>query len=1018
MPLPDGLILVTGGHGFIGGNMARHLAGSIGRRKIRIVDISRTAYLEPPADAEVLIGNLCDPAFCKTAVRGVKTVLHFAATMGGVGVIHSANDFTIYQENHRMTLNLLAAAVSAGVNLFFYASSACVYPNSLQGADNKDVSLKEDDAYAQLPPSPQGLYGLEKLNTENVLFQYTSGLSIRIARFHNVYGPGGSWVGGREKAPAAFLRKALALKRTEASTKEMEIWGSGDQRRSFCFIDDAVEAILALIQSDCEEVVNIGDDRSVTVRELADIAIRCADLNRADVQYHYVHDKPVGVASRNSNNDRVRKLLGWSPKTTLEEGMRSTGGWIAGEMDQALNHLKQSERADVLRRWTTSEKIDLQAEATTFAILLPITSRGSASPDDCLDNLARFARSLALTTKDDIARLGVRYRVRIYLAIDHDDDFLLTCGKEGNRAERVLRQEGLSQLSTIFCHHPRGHVCALWRDCARAAWKDGADYMTLMGDDVILQDASWMSAAVDAFEQLSVEHGVPLGFGCVAFMDTSFPGMPTFPVVHRMHMDIFKGEVIPDMFVNQDGDPFLFQLYRRWGCSRMMLPRVSNAVGGSEGARYHKVSAVGWTYGPLDDATTAVESWLCEHRQLVERKLTIDVVIPCYRVNLTYVHRFLALRPSSTCTVMFIIIVDDPCSPNIAALMGRYAHRPDIRIRVNAQNMGASAARNRGLQESSAEWVLFLDDDVTPEDNILIETEKVIRTNPSAAGFVGTALFPVADTVATAAVHLAGVTYFWDIARKRADDNDLPWGVTACLVARRHMEDNIVFDLGFPKTGGGEDIDYCRRKRDFSFAHGGVGFCAAPDVVVTHPWWKQGRRSWWRFYMWSKGDGALVAKYPKFTYRQAAPNSAESLVLCAVLTVGACTISLLTSGATSTVLRIAFLGTRACLSLLAANIAHDLYRHGWRNADRTAALHMALGGWQLVVAMIESTFIRIFSEYGRLVGMLERGEYGVIGMSFDWFTNRAGDGPRREENKNRLQRVALWILILAIWCGM
>ncbi|KAH9938678.1 uncharacterized protein B0H18DRAFT_968298 [Fomitopsis serialis] len=889
---PDSTILVTGGNGFIGGNMAHRLAAS-GRHRIRIADISRTGYLEPPAGAEVTIGNLCEPAFCETAVRGVKVVLHFAATMGGMGVIHAANDFTIYQENHRMTLNLLAAAVSEGVDLFFYASSACVYPDSLQGPDNEDVSLKEDDVCTQWPPSPQGLYGLEKLNTESILSQYSSRLNIRTARFHNIYGPGGSWVGGREKAPAAFLRKALALKRTDASLKDLEIW-----------------AILALIQSDCREVVNIGDDRSVTIRELADIAVHCAGINHADVRYHYVRDKPVGVASRNSNNDRVRRLLGWSPRTTLEEGMRRTGEWIADEMDKALRRLKQPARSDALRRYTTSQKVDLQADATTFAILLPITSRGSASPDDCLVNLARFARSLALTTADDVARLGVRYRVRIYLQLT-----MMT----QNKAEQVLRQEGFAHISTIMCDHPH---------CARAAWRDGADYMTLMGDDVVLQDPP----------------------GC--------------------H---------PDIFVNQDGDPFLFQLYRRWGCSRMISPRVSNAVGGSDSARYRKVSAVGWTFGPLDNATTTVESWLREYHPHVERKLTVDVVIPCYRVNLAYMDKFLALRPSPTCTVMFIVIVDDPCSPNIAALMEKYAHRPDVRIRVNTQNLGASASRNRGLQESAAEWVLFLDDDVAPKDNILVETEKVIRENPRAAGFVGTALFPIADTIVTAAIHLAGVTYFWDIARKRADDCDLPWGVTANLIAKRNMEDNI--------------------EARFSFAHGGVGFCAAPEVVVTHPWWNKGQRSWWRFYMWGKGDGALVAMYPQFTYREAAPNSAELLVLCAVLTVGGCATSLLLCGATTAALQIALNGS--------PNVLHDLYRHGWRNADRTAALNMSVGGWRL-------TFIRMFSEYGRLVGVLERREYGAIGTAFDWFTNRAGDGPRREENMNRLQRVAIWVLILAM----
>lgn len=962
------------------------------------------------------MGNLCDPAFCARAIRGADVVLHFAAVMGGMGVIHSKNDFAIYRENHLMTVHLLEAAVSAQIKLFFYASSACVYPDSLQGAGNEDVSLKERDVYAELPPRPQGLYGLDKLDTEHVLSHYASRVQVRVARFHNIYGPGGCWVGGREKAPAAFLRKAIAISRSNGALDEMEIWGNGQQRRSFCYIDDAVEAIVALMESDCQEVVNIGSDHSVTIRELADIALRCAGLDPTSVWSRYLDDKPVGVGSRNSNNDRVGELLHWSPRTTLEEGMRRTGGWIAEELDRALDGLQEPERTNLLRRYSTSDIVDLRTDAITFAILLPITSRGSASPDDCLTNLTQFARSLALTTADDTARLGTRFCVRIYLAIDHDDTFLLTAtGSYRNRAEQVLGQEGFTQITTLVCTHERGHVCALWRDCARAAWKDGTDYMTLMGDDVVLLDSSWMSAVVRAFEELAVSEGVPPGFGCIAFTDTSFPGMPTFPVISRTHMDIFDGQVIPKVFVNQDGDPFLFQLYRRWGSSRMISARVSNAVGGSEDARYQKVSADGWTFAPLDKATATVEPWLEKHSPCVERKLTIDVVIPCYRVDLSYMDRFLALRPSQTCTVMFIVIIDDPCSPNIATLMGKYGHRADVRLRVNKQNLGASASRNRGLQESSAEWVLFLDDDVTPEEDILVQAEKVIRSNPKAAGFVGTALFPVADTVAKAAIHLAGVTYFWDIARKRADDTDLPWGVTANLIARRNMEDHIVFNLAFPKTGGGEDIDYCRRKRDFSMAHGGDGFRAAPDVVVTHPWWSHGRRYWWRFYMWSKGDGALVAMYPEFTYQQAAPTSAELLVMCVVTTMCCCTASLLLRGAKMHTFEIALHGARAILLLFMVNVLHDLYRHGLRNADRTEALDLSITGWRLTIAMIESTFIRIFSELGRLIGILERREFRVIGKSFDWFTNRAGDGPKREENRNRLERIFLWVLFLAVW---
>ena len=401
-----------------------------------------------------------------------------------------------------------------------------------------------------------------------------------------------------------------------------------------------------------------------------------------------------------------------------------------------------------------------------------------------------------------------------------------------------------------------------------------------MGDDVTLEDEGWMRGAHAGFVAMAADEGAPLGFGCIAFTDVGFPGMPTFPIVHHTHMDIFGGEVVPDIFVNQDGDPYLFQLYRRWGCSRMFSSRIRNSCGGSERARYTKQHAVDWTFDTLDDATVGVEKWLSKRDSAVARKLTIDIVVPCYRVQMPFLESLLQLKSSGTCTVMFIIIIDDPQSPHIGEFLQKYAHRPDIRVRINASNLGASAARNRGMRESAAEWVHFLDDDVTPRSDILIEAEKAIRAHPRAAGFVGNALFPPAENVFTTGVHLAGVTYFWDIAAKIADD--VPWGVTANLIARR-TRDGVYYDCRFPKTGGGEDIDFCRRKRACALERGGEGFRAAPEVVVTHPWWRVGKRSYWRFYMWSVGDGALVKMFPEYRYVDYTPNGAEQLLLCAVL---------------------------------------------------------------------------------------------------------------------------------------
>ncbi|KZT20645.1 glycosyltransferase family 2 protein [Neolentinus lepideus HHB14362 ss-1] len=999
------VILVTGGHGFIGSHVAQRLYRE--GHRIRVADIEARSPFSESICTERAIGNLCDPDFCLRVVQNVDTILHFAATMGGMGTIHADNDFIIYSENHSMTMNLLSAAVQAGVKRFLYASSACVYPESLQGPDNTDVSLRESDVWVNPPPRPQGLYGLEKLNTELLLAQYSGQIEVRIARFHNVYGPRGAWYNGREKVPAAFLRKALAGKFMGTVPFDFEIWGDGTQRRSFLYIEDCVDAVCSLLRSDCTTPVNIGTEKSVTMQALANIALRCVGIESEYARYHYDLNKPVGVASRNSNNDFVSRELCWAPTISLEEGMSRTGKWMEDEMQKWLNGLDHKERQSLLEGFQHSQLVDLQSLAHTFAILLPVTSRGSSSPDNFLDNLRNFAVSLQRTTWRDRHNLGGdRYTVRVYLAIDHDDDYLLGSGG-GNRVAVMLRDEGIMNIETVICSFPRGHVCDLWRTLARRAWEDNCDYFVLVGDDVVLLDEGWMRDAVAEFAKMAREEHVPHGIGCVAFTDITFPGMPTFPIIHRTHMDIFKGEVVPEIFVNQDGDPYLYQLYRRWGCSSMFTSRISNRVGGSTQARYHKQHAVDWTFSTLDESTAKVEEWLGKMGSLVQRKLALDVVIPCYRVQLRFLEPILQLKSSNTCSVTFIIIIDDPNSPHTAELERKFAHRPDVRIRVNEKNMGASASRNRGMKESAGEWIHFLDDDVSPQPDLLVEAENSIRAHPKAAGFIGNAQFPSADSIFTAAVHLAGVTYFWDIATKM--NEDMPWGVTANLIARRNIKDGVEYDLQFPKTGGGEDIDFCRKKRNFSLANGGEGFRAGPKVVVTHPWWNNGARSYWRFYMWSKGDGGLVKLYPEYTYLDVAPNSAEMLLLSGLLALLGGFQLLITGHLRA----LAFAGRSVC-AVIVANVMHDVYRHLFRDAERTKAMKTTVSGGRWMIAVLESSLIRIASEGGRAIGMLERGEVGLLGKRFDWFTGRAGDGPKTEERKNSGQRFGLVIALMGL----
>jgi len=939
--------------------------------------------------------------------------------MGGMGTIHGSNEFQIYEDNHHMNVQLLKACLHpSSITKFFYASSACVYSEE-DGIDaTADLRLRESDAWKSgVPPTPQGLYGLEKLQFELVLSQpqIQDKLSIQIARFHNIFGPGGAWNDGREKAPAALTRKALVAKlfrdRNSGATKpDFEIWGDGTQRRSFLYIDDCVDGVMKLLNSDCRVPVNIGSDRSVTVQELAQMALASNSLMPSHVQFRSEPSKPVGVASRNSDNTFAMKTLdGWTPAVSLEEGMRKTSEWMMSELEALLKSTKEeSERDSMLKSFASSRVLNFD-NVVTFNILLPITSRGtSQGPRQCLESLREFCSTLMKTTRRDRATTtSTAFRIKILLGIDHDDHALLREGSGMNEAERIMREAGVEDITTVLCYETPGRVCAIWRKLARTAWEVSSDtsgnaYFVLMGDDIKLQSEGWMSSIHDEFGRISQESALPLGFGCVAFEDQSFPGMPTFPVVHKLHLDIFAGEVVPEIFLNQDGDPFLFQLYRRWGCATMSRDAVLwNSIGGSDSARYVKESALAWSFGPLDRAVTHASSWLASQTVFADRsqpKLSIDIVVPSYRVQLPLLERILALRPSNRVVTMYIIIIDDPKSSERMVLEAKYGHRADVRIRTNSTNLGASASRNRGLKESSADWVVLLDDDIEPDDDLLLNVERSILEHPKAAGFVGNVSFPPADSIFKTAVHLSGVTYFWNIADKMKDD--LPWGVTANLVVRRNHDD-VDFDLAFPKTGGGEDIDFCRRK---CAVNPGSCFVHAPDVRVTHPWWAHGRRTYWRFYGWGEGDSNLIGKYPEYRYRDFAPNSSEWFLLSFVIA--------LLGGPT-----FAILSVRLALSTLVGNVVHDYYRHLWvREFDMKAIPSQSsvmVQGWQRLAAIGESALIRMASEGGKTAGLLRRGEWHLFGMRFDWFTGKWGSGPRDNERKNNVQRM---LLILSLFC--
>jgi GDP-D-mannose 3',5'-epimerase len=318
-PTHHGRILVTGAGGFIGHHLVKKLVNQ--GFWVRGVDLDTPEYEDSPAH-ELLRLDLRRWENCLAATEGIDQVYNLAANMGGIGFIES-HKAEIMRDSALINLHMIEAARLNDAKRFFFTSSACVYPGYLQ--NQPDVTpLKEEDAY---PADAEDGYGWEKLFMERQCRHYTEdyGLETRVVRFHNIYGELGTYDGGREKSPAAICRKVALAGDGDA----IEVWGDGEQTRSYCHVDDCVEGVIRLMNSDHREPLNLGTDRMVTINELVDIVAKVAGK-----RIYKRHDlsKPQGVRGRNSDNTRLRDVLGWEPSISLEQGLARTYAWIEQEL--------------------------------------------------------------------------------------------------------------------------------------------------------------------------------------------------------------------------------------------------------------------------------------------------------------------------------------------------------------------------------------------------------------------------------------------------------------------------------------------------------------------------------------------------------------------------------------------------------------------------------------------------------------------------------------------------------------
>ena len=634
----------------------------------------------------------------------------------------------------------------------------------------------------------------------------------------------------------------------------------------------------------------------------------------------------------------------------------------------------------------------------SLAVCLPLTSRGCNSLSDVEKRLKRLVLDISshvfigIDDNDPIYNMPDVSQVWFEEILDRPCYIRKFTDKESRKKDRNGKMVP--------------YIYGMYNLLIRDAYAAGLKYAVLWGDDIYTQNNNWLPDVAEKFKKYDLA-----GLGVVALMDSTSPGIATFPVVNRKHVQIFNG-FCPPQFINQDADPWVYAVYRRFNSSSFIDVKIENQIGGTietgVEARYERAHLKKWRTSEIEPAVELISNatGMCSKKNKI---VTLDVITPTYRTNLNLLENIVRLKDAlddePDVSVKFIIIVDNPATnvrKELLNLSKEYA--PFVLLRFNPVNIGAGCTRNRGLDESDAEHVLFLDDDVdvAQNPNLLLHYVDAIRKHKNDyCGFVGCTSFPKPFSIQEIGFIMSYCSFFWNVAER----NPHPaWGVTANVCLKRS---SVRFHDDFIKTGGGEDIQFCiDTQRCFK-----QKLFSVPDALVIHPYWKH--FSVKHFFNWTQGDGLLIDKYPEMVYFNY-PTLPEMLLMEVLVWIGFLFYGMANEVEITTNFWTYLTFCGWIIYTIIVEIGMDLYHYHFIDQKIASCSTEGENRMCRILGSLQATYTKNVVEAGHLWIHLKRGKLFNIGKRFDWNCGTDDKAVKSEVSKARMRFSLIMTFPMAI----